>query len=120
MGKQNSVAIGRAALKALMRDVRGTKVLLDRDAADYFEVEVKVLNAAVKRYRNRFPSDFMIEFNEGEGSDRELLGAARGFTEVGVDMLAGLLKSQRAIAHSIANIREGVAAFALFRTLRSE
>ena len=52
----------------------------------------------------------MIEFNDGEGVDRELLGAARGFTEVGVDMLAMLLKSKKAVAHSIENIREGVVA----------
>lgn len=98
-----------------MRKVDGRKVLLDRDAAEYFGVELKTLNRCVKRHRNRFPPDFMIEFNDGEGVDRELLGAARGFTEVGIDMLAMKLKSKHAIAHSIENIREGVAALRRLR-----
>lgn len=115
MGKFNAAAVDRAAYEPLMRNVRGRRVLLDRDAAKYFEVELKTLNAAVKRHRDHFPPDFMIEFNDAGDCDREQLGAARGFTEVGVNSLAMVLKSKRAIAHSIAIIREGVANFALFR-----
>ena len=107
---QHAFRIGRAALEPLMRKVGGRKVLLDRDAAEYFEVKLTTLNRCVKRYRNRFPPDFMIEFSDDELVDRELLNAARGFTEAGVDMLAMMLKSRRAIAHSIENIREGVTA----------
>lgn len=117
MGKHNAVGVSRAALEPLMRDVGGCKVLLDRDAAEYFEVELKTLNGTVKRHRNRFPPDFMVEFNDGEAVDRELLGAAWGFTEAGVDALAMVLRSKRAVAHSIENIREGVAALARVRSM---
>lgn len=107
---EHAFRMGRAALEPLLRKVEGRKVLLDRDAAEYFEVELKTLNGCVKRHRNRFPPDFMIVFNDGELVDRELLSAARGFTDAGVDMLAMLLKSKKAVAHSIESIREGVAA----------
>lgn len=117
MGKDNTVGIDRAALEPLMRNVRGCKVLLDRDAAEYFEVKLKTLNAAVKRNRERFPPDFMIELDDGIGADRELMGAARGFTEVGVDMLSMVLKSKRAALHSVDYIRELVAAFARVRSI---
>jgi hypothetical protein len=40
--------------------VRGIKVMLSSDLADLYGVEVKVLNQAVKRNRERFPSDFMF------------------------------------------------------------
>jgi hypothetical protein len=119
MGEHNAAAVDRAAYKPKMRDIGGCQVLLDRDAAEYFEVELKILNAAVKRHLNRFPPDFMVEFNDGESCDREQLGAARGFTEVGVNALAMVLKSKRAIAHSIAIVREGVAAFGRIRSMRA-
>ena len=99
----------RAVLEPLMRYMHGYKLLLDRDAAEYFEVDLKTLNRCVKRHRNCFPPDFMFELNGGKDVDHALLDAARGFTEVGIDMLAGLLKSKKAITHSIENIREGTA-----------
>lgn len=41
--------------------IRGEKVMLDRDLALLYEVETKVLNRAVKRNLQRFPSDFMFQ-----------------------------------------------------------
>ena len=44
--------------------IRGEKVMLDRDLALLYEVETKVLNRAVKRNLQRFPSDFMFQLTE--------------------------------------------------------
>jgi hypothetical protein len=49
--------------------IRGEKVMLDRDLALLYEVETKVLNRAVKRNLQRFPSDFMFQLT-AEEADR--------------------------------------------------
>ena len=41
--------------------IRGQKVMLDRDLAELYGVETKVLNQAVKRNSERFPKDFMFQ-----------------------------------------------------------
>ncbi|HET6990261.1 MAG TPA: ORF6N domain-containing protein, partial [Bacteroidia bacterium] len=46
--------------------IRGQKVMIDRDLAELYGVETKVLNQAVKRNLNRFPSDFMFELTPDE------------------------------------------------------
>ena len=46
--------------------VRGKRVMLDRDLAELYGVETKVLNQAVKRIEKRFPSDFMFQMNDLE------------------------------------------------------
>lgn len=54
--------------------IRGQKVMLDRDLAEMYGVEVRVLNQAVKRNSTRFPEDFMFQINRDEfqvGEDRE-------------------------------------------------
>jgi len=100
--------------------IRGKKVMLDRDLAVLYGVETKVLNQAVKRNIERFPDDFMFILNEVEAkcsrsqfvtlNDRSEKGVKRGsnikylpiaFTEQGVAMLSGVLKSPRAIAVNI-------------------
>lgn len=131
MGKHYAVGVsklegpGRSALESLMQYARGYEVLLDRDAAEYFQVELKTLSAAVKRQQNRFPSDCMLVFSGEEAADLERRGSAKGsskrrrvlgFTEVGIEMLAGVLKSKRAVEHSVETIRNGVAAFARIRS----
>src|SRR5687767_15842357 len=47
-------------------EVRGTRVMLDFDLADLYEVSTKVLNQAVKRNIKRFPEDFMFRLTELE------------------------------------------------------
>lgn len=129
MGKHYALGAARKGLESLMQDVRGCRVLLDYDAAEYFQVEMRTLNAAVNRHQIRFPADFMLVLSRQDSAELERRGTmrgsrkagripARGFTEVGIDMLAGLLKSRRAIAHSVENIREGVAAFNRVRAVR--
>jgi hypothetical protein len=47
-------------------EIRGSKVILDRDLAEMYGVETKVLKQSVKRNIERFPSDFMFELNTKE------------------------------------------------------
>lgn len=114
------------ALEPLMQSARGCKVLLDRDAAEYFQVELKTLIAAVKRQRDRFPTDCMLVLSGDEAANLERREAAKGsskrrrvlgFTDVGIELLAGVLRSKRAVEHSVETIRSGVAAFARFRKI---
>jgi len=98
--------------------VRGHKVMLDSDLASLYGVPVKVLNQAVKRNLDRFPSDFMFQLTEeeagrlrsqfvtletGRGKHRKFLPYA--FTEQGVAMLSSVLKSRSAIEVNIAIMR---------------
>ncbi|WP_299060728.1 ORF6N domain-containing protein [uncultured Polaribacter sp.] len=46
--------------------IRNQKVMLDRDLADLYQVETRVLKQAVKRNLNRFPEDFMFELTKNE------------------------------------------------------
>ena len=46
--------------------IRGEKVMLDRDIAEMYGVETRVLNQSIKRNLNRFPKDFMFRLSENE------------------------------------------------------
>ena len=46
--------------------IRGHKVMLDDDLSELYNVKTKVLNQAVRRNEERFPSDFMFQMNEQE------------------------------------------------------
>ncbi|WP_298764430.1 ORF6N domain-containing protein [uncultured Polaribacter sp.] len=93
--------------------IRDQKVMLDRDLAELYEVETRVLKQAVKRKLNRFPEDFMFELNKIEfenwrsqfvTSNSDKMGlryAPMVFTEQGVAMLSSVLNSDRAIAVNI-------------------
>lgn len=97
--------------------IRGQKVMLDRDLADLYRVSTKVLNQAVKRNLNRFPSDFMFRLTWQESSRllrSQFVTLKQGqhlkyrpyvFTEQGVAMLSSVLRSDRAIAVNIAIMR---------------
>jgi len=97
--------------------LRGEKALLDRDLAKLYEVETKVLKQAVRRNIRRFPSDFMFELSKEEFEDwrsqfvtsnSDKMGLRyrpMAFTEQGVAMLSGVLKSERAIEVNIAIMR---------------
>jgi len=97
--------------------IRGKKVLLDRDLAVLYGVELRALNQAVKRNLARFPNDFMFQLSQ---EDVDILksqivisssswGGARSFpfafTEQGVAMLSSVLKSERAIMVNVQIIR---------------
>lgn len=97
--------------------VRGQKVILDRDLAQLYGVETRVLNQAVRRNIRRFPPDFMFQMNPEEFSKwksqivmskKERMGLRRRplvFTEQGVAMLSSVLGSDRAIDVNIAIMR---------------
>jgi hypothetical protein len=96
--------------------IRGRKVMFDRDLARLYGVETKALNRAVRRNRERFPADFMFQLTgEEHDSLRFHFGTLkRGqhskyppcvFTQEGVAMLSGVLRSPRAAQVNIAIMR---------------
>ncbi len=95
--------------------IRSVKVMLDRDLAELYGVETKVLKQAVRRNIDRFPADFMFELTRDESNNlrsqivTSSWGGARylpmAFTEQGVAMLSSVLKSDRAIHANIQIMR---------------
>jgi hypothetical protein len=97
--------------------LRGDKVLLDRDLAELYGVETRVLKQAVRRNKRRFPEDFMFELTKQEFEDwrsqfviskSDKMGLRyrpMAFTEQGVAMLSSVLNSERAIEMNIAIMR---------------
>ncbi len=95
--------------------IRGAKVILDRDLAELYQVETRVLNQAVRRHLKRFPEDFMFQLTKGELENLKSQivisswGGVRkmplAFTEQGVAMLSGILNSDRAIEINIQIMR---------------
>ena len=94
--------------------IRNQQVMIDRDIAELYGVETKVLNQAVKRNIERFPERFMFQLNEKEfqflrsqivTSKTETRGGRQYlpyvFTEQGCAMLSSVLKSPTAIQASI-------------------
>ena len=94
--------------------IRDVQVMLDKDLAELYGVETKVLNQAWKRNIERFPEEFCFQLtkeeveilrsqiatlNTGRGSNIKYLPYA--FTEQGVAMLASILKSETAVKVSI-------------------
>ncbi len=96
--------------------IRQQRVLLDYDLAALYGVETRALKQAVRRNLQRFPADFMFELTDDEVADlvsqnvipgAGKLGGARpmAFTEQGVAMLSGVLRSRRAVQVNIAVMR---------------
>ena len=95
--------------------IRGQKVMLDKDLAEMYGVEVKRLNEAVKRNITRFPEDFMFQLaqNEWRHLKSQFATSSWGgvrkppyaFTEQGVAMLSSVLNSETAIQVNIQIIR---------------
>ncbi len=108
--------VDKTQIEERIFDIRGRQVMIDRDLALLYQVEVAQMNRQVKRNLERFPDDFMFQLTKGEwdslkcqngisnsrGGDRSLPYA---FTEQGVSMLAGLLRSTIAIEANIRIIR---------------
>lgn len=120
-------------LDPLIRHIRGARVILDSDLARVYGVEARVLNQAVKRNAERFPSDFAFQLSAEEaanlrsqlvtGSDQVVIhqednssqivmSSRRGhsyrpwaFTEHGALMAANVLRSGRAVQMSVYVVR---------------
>jgi phage regulator Rha-like protein len=96
---------------------RERQVMLDEDLAELYGVETRRLIEQVKRNIERFPADFMFQLSKEEAaalrSQTAASGSGRGgrryapyvFTEQGVAMLSGVLRSKRAVAVNIAIMR---------------
>lgn len=112
------------SLQNRIYEIRGQRVILDKDIAQLYEIETKVLNQSVKRHIERFPEDFMFQLTNDEidslnfqimdlnkdsirsRSQIVTLNTTRGtnikylplaFTEQGVAMLSGIINSKKAI-----------------------
>jgi len=90
-------------------EIRNQRVMIDRDLAEMYGVETRVLNQAVKRNLERFPQDFMFQLTDLEFQDWKsqfvisnaiTMGLRKkpfAFTELGVAMLSSVLNSKTAI-----------------------
>jgi hypothetical protein len=108
-------------IKHRIYEVRGLRVMLDRDLAELYNVETRALNQAVRRNINRFPEDFMFVMTEDEMnawksqivmSNSIRMGMRRPpvvFTELGIAMLSSVLRSETAIQVNINIMRAFVA-----------
>ena len=108
---------GLGQIQSMIYEIRGQKVMLDRDLAQLYCVELKVMNQAVKRNIERFPPDFMFQLSPDEWNSlrsqivtaNENISKVRfcpyAFTEHGILMLSNVLNSTNAINLSIQIIR---------------
>ncbi len=102
-------------ITGMIHHIRGQRVMLDRDLAELYGVETKVLKQAVRRNIKRFPADFMFEFSKQELANlrSQIVTSSWGglryppmaFTEQGVAMLSSVLNSERAIQINIQIMR---------------
>ena len=115
--KKNDLMIPIERIENKILLIREQKVLLDRDLAELYGVETRVLKQAVRRNIRRFPEDFMFELTKEEFanwrsqivmSNSEKMGlrhSPMAFTEQGVSMLSSVLNSEQAITVNIAIMR---------------
>ena len=94
-----------ATIQSKIYEIRGQRVMLDRDLAELYGVTTGNLNKAVKRNIERFPERFMFQLTEQEflifQNGTSSWGGTRkrpyAFTEQGVSMLSAVLRSPTAI-----------------------
>jgi ORF6N domain len=111
----NKLILKETTIATQIHFIRGEQVMLDFDLATLYGVETKVLKQTVKRNINRFPDDFMFELSTIEWNNlrSQFVTSSWGgiryqpfaFTEQGVAMLSGILKSERAVEVNIAIMR---------------
>ena len=96
--------------------IRNQQVMIDRDIAELYGVETRILNQAVKRNIERFPEDFMFTLNNVEKQElitncdrfsklKHSMHLPYAFTEQGVAMLSSVLKSKEAVDVNIRIMR---------------
>ncbi|WP_298031268.1 ORF6N domain-containing protein [uncultured Alistipes sp.] len=105
-------------------EIRGLRVMLDFDLAALYGVETRTLKQAVRRNIERFPEDFMLQLSSEEANYLINIGRSQNvippdynvgaagmfaFTEEGVAMLSGVLRSKSAVQANIAIMRAFVA-----------
>ena len=100
-------------IESKLKDIRGCRVMLDRDLAEYYGVDVRVLNQAVKRNEELFPDDFMFQLSDKETARLKSEGSLGKnlnvnplvFTEKGAWAAAFIFKSDKARQKGIQLIR---------------
>lgn len=104
-------------IQSKIYEIRNQNIMLDFDLAELYEVDTRVLNQAVKRNSQRFPADFMFQLTEKEwqtmssqivmtsGNKRPKSALPYAFTEQGLAMLSGVLRSEKAIQVNISIMR---------------
>lgn len=102
-------------IRSRIHTIRGKQVMLDKDLAELYGVEVRTLNQSVKRNENRFPPDFMFQLDKEEWEilKSQFVTSSWGgvrklpyvFTEQGVAMLSSVLRSDTAIEVNIRIMR---------------
>lgn len=112
--KNDSYMLDLNKINSKIYTLRGMQIIIDSDLAEFYNVKTKVLNQAIKRNIKRFPENFMFQLTDFEfdslrsqivtlnlksGQHRKYVPYA--FTEQGVAMLSGVLKSDVAISISI-------------------
>ncbi|MBU1997878.1 MAG: ORF6N domain-containing protein [Candidatus Omnitrophota bacterium] len=106
--------ISAEVIAARIFEIRGKKVMIDRDLAVLYGVETRVLNQAVRRNIERFPEDFMFSLTRQEimnlsqfviSSKIKHAPNVFAFTQEGVAMLSGVLNSIRAVKVNIQIMR---------------
>ncbi|HOZ30263.1 MAG TPA: ORF6N domain-containing protein [Bacteroidales bacterium] len=114
---ENKIMLPEETIISKIYLIRGNKVILDRDLAEFYGIETRRLKEQVRRNIERFPEDFMIEFTKEELDDfrkqfgntsKEIMGlriAPFAFTEHGILMLASVLNTERAIQINIQLVR---------------
>lgn len=121
-----NTAITQREIESRIFEIRSRQVMVDSDLAEYYGVETKVLNQAMKRNIERFPKEFCFQLTKEEydslrsqnvtleksslRSQNATLESKRGkhkkylpyvFTEQGVAMLSAVLKSETAVKMSV-------------------
>ena len=111
-------------IQSKIYEIRGVRVMLDRDLAELYQVETRTLKQAVRRNIERFPEDFMMRLSAVEANKLIDIGRSQNvipqdynigssemfaFTEEGVAMLSGVLRSKAAVQVNIAIMRAFVA-----------
>ncbi len=119
MAKSKSIVkVGKIKQRILL--IRGEKVIVDADLAEFYGVPTKVLNQAVRRNMDRFPADFIFQLNKNEKlevvTNCDHLNKLKYspvnplvFTEHGALMAASILNSARAVEVSLFIVRAFVA-----------
>ena len=113
-GTKSTIPVGRIEQRIL--SVRGEKVLIDADLAEFYGVATKRLNEQVKRNRRRFPEDFVFRLAAREKAEvvakcdhlaklKYSKGLPNAFTEHGALMAASVLSSRRAVEVSVFIVR---------------
>ena len=106
------IAVIQKEIEARIYTIRGIQVMIDRDLAEIYAVDTKVLNQAVKRNIERFPVAFRFQLSEYEKNElvtvcdrfsslKHSNSFPYAFTEQGVSMLSAVLRSETAIRVSI-------------------